>query len=30
MWMKEPDEMTIAFIDPKGIRNSGNFNEEKV
>jgi hypothetical protein len=30
MWIKRGNNVTIAFIDPKGIRNSGNFNDEKI
>jgi hypothetical protein len=30
MWVKEKGETRIAFIDPKGIRNTGTFNDEKV
>lgn len=30
MWIKKGKKQTIVFIDPKGIRNSGNFNDEKI
>ncbi len=30
MWVKEGDKQAIIFIDPKGIRNLGNFNDEKI
>lgn len=30
MWVRKGNEQTIVFIDPKGIRNSGNFNDEKI
>jgi len=30
MWVKENDKQTMVFIDPKGIRNLGNFNDEKI
>ena len=30
MWVREGSEQTVVFIDPKGIRNSGNFNDEKI
>jgi len=30
MWRKKKSKQTLAFIDPKGIRNSGNFNDEKI
>lgn len=30
MWRKIQDKQTITFIDPKGIRNCGNFNDEKI
>lgn len=30
MWIKENDKQTIVFIDPKGIRNLGNFSDEKI
>jgi hypothetical protein len=29
LWMRK-GKKTIAFIDPKGIGNSGNFNDEKI
>ena len=30
MWIKENNRQYIIFIDPKGIRNLGNFNNEKI
>lgn len=30
MWIRKQRNQTVAFIDPKGIRNSGNFNDEKI
>lgn len=30
MWVKKNDKQTMVFIDPKGIRNLGNFNDEKI
>jgi len=30
IWLKENSKQTIVFIDPKGIRNLGNFNDEKI
>ena len=30
MWIKKGEKQTIVFIDPKGTRNSGNFNDEKI
>ncbi|PIP12853.1 MAG: hypothetical protein COX48_06005, partial [bacterium (Candidatus Stahlbacteria) CG23_combo_of_CG06-09_8_20_14_all_34_7] len=30
MWIKENEKQTMVFIDPKGIRNTGNFNDEKI
>ena len=30
MWIKREDKQHIIFIDPKGIRNLGNFNDEKI
>lgn len=30
MWIKENKKQTIVFIEPKGIRNLGNFNDEKI
>jgi hypothetical protein len=30
MWIRKRDKQTIVFVDPKGIRNSGNFNDEKI
>jgi hypothetical protein len=30
MWVRKRNEQTIVFIDPKGIRNTGNFNDEKI
>ncbi len=30
MWIKENNKQSIVFIDPKGIRNLGNFNDEKI
>ena len=30
MWIRRGKKVTVAFIDPKGIRNSGNFNDEKI
>jgi len=30
MWIKEGHKQTLIFIDPKGIRNLGNFNDEKI
>lgn len=30
IWVKENDKQTMVFIDPKGIRNLGNFNDEKI
>lgn len=30
MWIKENGTQKIAFIDPKGIRNLGNFGDEKI
>lgn len=30
MWMRRGDKQTTAFIDPKGIRNTGNFSDEKI
>jgi len=30
MWIKKDEEQTMVFIDPKGIRNLGNFNDEKI
>jgi len=30
VWIREGDNQTIAFIDPKGIRMKGNFNDEKI
>jgi hypothetical protein len=30
IWVKKGGMQTIAFVDPKGIRNSGNFNDEKI
>ena len=30
MWIRSENHMTLSFLDPKGIRNSGNFNDEKI
>jgi hypothetical protein len=30
MWIRSKNHMTLSFLDPKGIRNSGNFNDEKI
>ncbi len=30
MWVKENSKQTMVFIDPKGIRNLGNFNDDKI
>jgi len=30
MWLRSKNEQTTVFIDPKGIRNLGNFNDEKI
>ena len=30
IWIKKKDKQNIIFIDPKGIRNLGNFNDEKI
>jgi len=30
IWIKTGNNVTLSFIDPKGIRNSGNFNDEKI
>jgi hypothetical protein len=30
LWKRKQNKQTLAFIDPKGIRNSGNFNDEKI
>jgi hypothetical protein len=30
MWIRRGKNVIVAFIDPKGIRNSGNFNDEKI
>ena len=30
MWIRKKGKQTMVFIDPKGIRNSGNFNDEKI
>jgi hypothetical protein len=30
MWIRSEDKQTMVFIDPKGIRNSGNFSDEKI
>ncbi|MEM0201501.1 MAG: DEAD/DEAH box helicase family protein [Candidatus Micrarchaeaceae archaeon] len=30
MWIKKENKQFIVFIDPKGIRNLGNFNDEKI
>ncbi|MFC1972535.1 restriction endonuclease subunit R, partial [Chloroflexota bacterium] len=30
MWIRKGAKQTIVFIDPKGIRNSGNFSDEKI
>jgi len=30
MWIRRGNKQTIVFIDPKGIRNTGNFNDEKI
>lgn len=30
MWARKNEEQTVVFIDPKGIRNLGNFNDEKI
>lgn len=30
MWARKNGEQTIVFIDPKGILNLGNFNDEKI
>jgi hypothetical protein len=30
LWIKEKDSQRIKFIDPKGIRNLGNFQDEKI
>ncbi len=30
MWARKNEEQTMVFIDPKGIRNLGNFNDEKI
>ncbi|MBW9222514.1 DEAD/DEAH box helicase family protein [Methanothermococcus sp. SCGC AD-155-C09] len=30
MWIKKENKQHIIFIDPKGIRNLGNFNDEKI
>jgi len=30
MWLKFKDMQYMIFIDPKGIRNSGNFNDSKI
>lgn len=30
MWIKENEKQKIVFIDPKGIRNLGNFNDDKI
>jgi hypothetical protein len=30
MWVKDGDKQTISFMDPHGIRNDGNFNDDKI
>ena len=30
MWVRKNEEQTVVFIDPKGIRNRGNFNDDKI
>ena len=30
MWIKENNKQSMFLIDPKGIRNLGNFNDEKI
>jgi hypothetical protein len=30
LWIKQGDQQQIVFIDPKGIRNLGNFNDPKI
>jgi hypothetical protein len=30
LWIKQGDQQQIVFIDPKGIRNLGNFGDEKI
>ena len=30
IWIKKKDKQNIIFVDPKGIRNLGNFNDEKI
>ena len=30
LWIKEGNKQKMAFIDPKGLRNSGNFGDEKI
>jgi hypothetical protein len=30
MWIKDGDKQTISFMDPHGIRNDGNFDEDKI
>lgn len=30
MWVKKDDNQKIVFIDPKGIRNTGNFSDDKI
>lgn len=30
MWLRDGKKTTVAFIDPKGILNSGNFGNEKI
>ena len=30
MWLRKGNRQTIVFVDPKGIRHTGNFNDEKI
>jgi len=30
MWLRKGNKQTLVFVDPKGIRNTGNFNDEKI
>ena len=30
LWIKDEDKQKIAFIDPKGLRNLGNFKDDKI
>ena len=30
LWIKEGNKQRMAFIDPKGLRNSGNFGDDKI